>query len=200
MSIHPSIKTYADDDITAAITAASKISNKNFEIKSVSLNRTGGKSSYGISATAIITSAATNRDHKIHLKYKVKGENVFASDDLDTIAQRIVAADGDEFTEDFTDYDDQFFGENPDDIQESDEEIEEDEVNIEIENNIADHFIAECDRCQGVFISALIETDQEVEIITGKCPLCEKESDQHLKWIIKDVEEMRKIKEEQLGR
>lgn len=74
-----------------------------------------------------------------------------------------------------------------DDIQDTIEEIEEDDIDIELDNNIANHYIAECDRCHGVFISALIETDQEVEKVSGICPLCDRESDQYVKWIIKEV-------------
>lgn len=73
------------------------------------------------------------------------------------------------------------------DIQDTVDDIEEDDVNIEIDNNIADHYIAECDSCHGVFISATIESDQKVEKVSGTCPLCEKETDQYLKWVIKDV-------------
>lgn len=74
-----------------------------------------------------------------------------------------------------------------DDIQDSLEDVDEDDVDIELDNNIANHFVAECDRCHGIFISALIESDQDVEKITGTCPLCDKETDQYLKWIIKEV-------------
>lgn len=74
-----------------------------------------------------------------------------------------------------------------DDIQDSIEDIQEDDVDIELENNIANHYIAECDKCHGVFISALVESDQEVEKISGTCPLCDAETDQYLKWIVKEV-------------
>ena len=73
------------------------------------------------------------------------------------------------------------------DIQDTVDDIEEDDVNIEIDNNIANHYIAECDSCHGVFISATVESDQKVEKVSGTCPLCEKETDQYLKWVIKDV-------------
>ena len=73
------------------------------------------------------------------------------------------------------------------DIQDTIEEIEEDDVNIELDNNISNHYIAECDSCHGVFISALVESDQDVESISGTCPLCDKETEQKLKWIIKSV-------------
>ena len=103
-------------------------------------------------------------------------------------ASRIVAAD-EEF--ETSDYD---IGETIDDladdiedIQDTIDEVKEDDVDIELDNNIANHFIAECDTCHGIFISALVESDQEVEKISGTCPLCEKETDQYLKWVIKEI-------------
>lgn len=72
------------------------------------------------------------------------------------------------------------------DIQDTVDEEAEDAVSIEINNNISDHYIAECDKCHGVFISAVIESEQEIDHVSGVCPLCNKESDQYLKWIIKD--------------
>ena len=73
------------------------------------------------------------------------------------------------------------------DLQDQVEDVEEDEVSIEMDNNIADHYIAECDRCHGVFISAVLKSDQEIDKVTGVCPICDKESDQFLKWYIKSV-------------
>ena len=73
------------------------------------------------------------------------------------------------------------------DIQDTVDEIDQDDVNIDMNNNISGHYIAECDSCHGVFISATIESDQKVEKVSGVCPLCEKETDQHLKWVIKSV-------------
>ena len=73
------------------------------------------------------------------------------------------------------------------DIQDVVEEVEEDDVDIEVDNNISNHYIAECDTCHGVFISAMIKSDQVVEKISGVCPLCEKETDQWLKWLIVDA-------------
>lgn len=72
------------------------------------------------------------------------------------------------------------------DVQDTVEEVSEDDVDIEVDNNIAGHFIAECDRCHGIFISAMVETDQEVKSVTGICPLCDKESEQMLKWVINE--------------
>ena len=71
-------------------------------------------------------------------------------------------------------------------VQDVVDDVEEDDVDIELDNNIANHFIAECDRCHGVFISAMVETDQDVKSVTGICPLCDKETEQILKWIIKE--------------
>ena len=77
-----------------------------------------------------------------------------------------------------------------DSTEEDTEEMEDPEegVDIDTDNNIAGHYIAECNRCHGVFISALMESDQHVEFISGICPLCEKESDQYIKWVINPVE------------
>lgn len=69
------------------------------------------------------------------------------------------------------------------------DEVTEDDVAIEPENNIAGHYIAECDRCHGIFISAVIQSDEKVSSITGVCPLCEKESEQFLRWVISEVED-----------
>ena len=111
-------------------------------------------------------------------------------------ANKILAADGDFADEEF-DMDSQ---ENSDglmdavddvadqveDIQDTVDEEAEDAVSIDINNNITNHYIAECDKCHGVFIYAVIESEQEIDHVSGVCPLCNKESDQYLKWIIKD--------------
>lgn len=73
------------------------------------------------------------------------------------------------------------------DIQDTIDDVQEDDIDIELDNNIANHFIAECDNCHGIFISALVESNQDVEKISGTCPICSKETDQYLKWIIKDI-------------
>lgn len=75
------------------------------------------------------------------------------------------------------------------DIQDDVDDITEDDVNIDIENNISGHYIAECDTCHGVFISAMVESDQAVESIRGVCPLCDKDTEQFLKWVITPVDE-----------
>lgn len=75
------------------------------------------------------------------------------------------------------------------DIQDQVDDIEQDDVDIDIDNNIVNHLIAECDSCKGIFISAMIASDQEVDSINGICPLCQKETSQTLRWIIKDYPE-----------
>lgn len=103
-------------------------------------------------------------------------------------ATRIVAADEELNTNDYDigeTIDD--LADDVEDIQDTIDDVQEDDVDIELDNNIANHYIAECDNCHGVFISALVESDQAVEKISGTCPLCDKETDQYLKWIIKDI-------------
>ena len=77
---------------------------------------------------------------------------------------------------------------NVEDIKDAMDEVDKDEIDIATNNNISGHYIAECDRCHGIFISAVVESDQEIDHVSGICPLCQKESDQYLKWIIRDVE------------
>lgn len=79
--------------------------------------------------------------------------------------------------------------ENVSDLREAIDDVDDDDVQIAINNNIADHYIAECDNCNGIFISAVVDSDQDIEYVSGVCPLCGKETDQYLKWIIKDVKE-----------
>lgn len=117
-------------------------------------------------------------------------------------ASKIVAAEEDELNMtpnlgEIDDLDDSFseqledVADTVEDIQDtvSDDDHQEDTINIEVENNIAGHYIAECDKCKNVFISATVLSDQVVECVTGVCPICREESDQYLKWVIKPVEE-----------
>ncbi len=76
-----------------------------------------------------------------------------------------------------------------DDIQDAVDEVDEDDVNIDTDNNITNHYIAECESCHGIFISAVIQSDQQVEKISGVCPLCQEETDQYLRWVINEVGE-----------
>ena len=69
------------------------------------------------------------------------------------------------------------------------EDGQQDGSTIEIDNNIINHLIAECQNCHGIFISAMVASDQKVESINGVCPLCNKDTEQFLQWIIKQYPE-----------
>lgn len=102
---------------------------------------------------------------------------VVSEDDED---DAILVEDDDTLTDTLEDMSDKI-----DDIQDAVDDIDEDTVDIETDNNIDNHYIAECDKCHGVFISAVIESDQDIEKVSGVCPLCEAETDQYLKWVVK---------------
>lgn len=76
-----------------------------------------------------------------------------------------------------------------DDEEVDEADIQEDDPEIDVDNNIVDHLIAECDNCKGIFISAMIASEQDVQSINGVCPLCNKDTTQTLKWIIKEYPE-----------
>ena len=69
------------------------------------------------------------------------------------------------------------------------EDGQQDGSTIDIDNNIFQHLIAECQNCHGIFISAMIASDQAVESINGVCPLCSKETEQFFIGIIKPYPE-----------
>lgn len=80
--------------------------------------------------------------------------------------------------------------EDTDDVAEDlGEDGQQDGSTIEVDNNILNHLIAECQNCHGIFISAMIASDQVVESINAVCPLCNKNTEQFLKWIIKEYPE-----------
>lgn len=111
---------------------------------------------------------------------------------------KIMAADGfldddAEFNDGFDDMEDDSTISNIqdqiDDISDQLDDVEQDDVSIDMDNNIVNHLIAECENCKGIFISAMIASDQDVDSINGICPLCNKDTVQNLKWIIKDYPE-----------
>lgn len=133
-----------------------------------------------------------------------ESENIVSASAV--VGSSIMAAEGDESEDDFES--DNFGGnetesndsdgledtidnlaDNVEDVQDQIDEVQEDDVNIELENNIEGHYIAECERCHGIFISSVTESDQVVESIKGTCPICERETDQYLKWVVKKVEQ-----------
>lgn len=112
---------------------------------------------------------------------------------------KITAAEDDyDFAEDVDDFSDTVddLSDTVDDLKDAvdDDVFDPDEPNIEMDNNISGHYIAECDRCHGIFISAVIESDQEIDTISGVCPVCNKDTEQHLKWVIKDVNNSEDVK------
>lgn len=76
------------------------------------------------------------------------------------------------------------------DVQDTVSDIQEDGVDIDIDNNITNHLVAECENCYGIFISAMIASDQDVTSISGICPICSKDTTQQLKWIVKSYPEI----------
>ena len=106
----------------------------------------------------------------------IKKHRIVAADELNDFSDV-------EITEDIDDIADQIT-----DVQDSLDDVEEDDITIDVENNIVNHYIAECDSCHGIFISAMVESDQVVEKISGVCPICEKETDQYLHWIVRDAD------------
>ena len=111
-------------------------------------------------------------------KKVVAASNIFAAD----IDKELGYEASDDLAETLGDVSDSL-----DDLQDTIDDIEEDDVEIETENNIENHYIAVCDRCHGFFVSAVQESDQEIASISGVCPLCGKESDQSLDYVIKRV-------------
>lgn len=76
-----------------------------------------------------------------------------------------------------------------DDIQDAVDEVDEGphDTIMDVHNNIENHYIAECERCHEVFISAVEESDSEISSIEGECPCCHEQTKQDLKWIIRDI-------------
>ena len=113
---------------------------------------------------------------------KISKRKIYAADEFDDFGEisDVDDAIGDQLDE---------LQDSVDDMQDAVDDIQEDSPAIDIDNNITDHLIAECENCKGIFISAMIASEQEVDSINGVCPLCNKETTQSLKWIIKDYPE-----------
>lgn len=192
------IEEFALDDVQAAIDTINKRNKLNPPIEFIDMKHecnanTEKDGKYSIKFFADMSNAGDV--FSCDYTYDVDGENVTLCDDLNkkvysaycrsakvTASTRIVAADEDAVADSLDDLSDSV-----DDLQDDMEEIREDNPNIEIENNIENHFIAECESCGGIFISAMLQSDQEIDHITGICPLCERETNQYLKWVIKKV-------------
>lgn len=176
------------DAVVASITDISFRSHDNFITATCSMNIEG----------------ESNQDIVCSIRYEYEDDShIYANKTISSVSNSIlksiststiVAADEDDAFG-FDEFDEES---EPDveedeidtDIEEEEVEIEdpEEDVEIEVDNNIEGHYIVECDRCHGIFISALIESNEVVDHISGVCPLCEKESEQYVKWVVKPVE------------
>lgn len=111
--------------------------------------------------------------------YSTKDHNITAAED----EFDIMMDDPDSFSDDIEDV--------ADAVEDIQDVIEDDDTPvdtiIDTENNIKDHYIAECEHCHGIFISAVMESDSPIASISGECPLCHEETEQDLKWIIKST-------------
>lgn len=207
------IKQYADEDAKAAIEGFNKRKNKSATISDVSVSRlTDGK--YEAVATATVDDNDFNLnwnytiDDDGYVDSDLDTEQLYGclSETAEAIESAIAssktaitAADDDPDADLSEPADDDFIYDDGDDsvsdnlndiadsvedLQDSVEDIDEDDLQIDMDNNIADHYIAECDNCHGIFISSMIVSDQDVDSISGICPICDKDSTQYLKWKI----------------
>lgn len=117
---------------------------------------------------------------------KITKRSIMAADDFD---ESSIFDDEEGFEEDLGDAIDEEEGEFEEEESDNSADMQEDDVNIDVDNNVVNHLIAECDNCHGIFISAMIASEQEIESINGICPLCNKDTTQVLRWIIKDYPE-----------
>ena len=116
----------------------------------------------------------------VHAKADIKGKRKIYADENNVF--------GDEYGFDGPDME-----ENPEEDIGQDEGMgedgQQDGSTIDVDNNITNHLVAECQNCHGIFISAMLASDQLIESINGVCPLCNRDTEQFLKWIIKDYPE-----------
>lgn len=138
-------------------------------------------------------------DIESSLKNKVSESTRIRKSASSVTSSSITAADDDFESDDFSDETDstdslsdniEDIADTVEDIQDTFDDVQEDDVNIQVENNISDHYIAECERCHGIFISSVIRSEQPLEKISGTCPLCDRQTDQYLKWVVKDVKDV----------
>lgn len=137
----------------------------------------------------VVATSQLNKD-TVESSVQVASQPIMAADDDDPFA---VDDDADEA--DFSDTENISDGEDDslDEDDTDDEEPSQDVVDIDTDNNIEGHYIAECSKCHGIFISPVIKSDQPIDEIQGVCPLCHGTTSQKLKWIIElneDIDEM----------
>ena len=216
MAILREIKKCCATDIDCIIQEVSRISHMDVSAPQIAYetSRYIGEDEFnGGRCTAHVKFTAGDVSLKFSLKYRAVNGEVKRDFNIDAIVQNLIdvidssehnidaatqavgnsvvvsATDQDNYDSDQTISDDiADLSDKVDDLQDSVDDTQEDDIDIEIDNNISGHYIAECDNCHGVFISAMIESDQQVQKISGVCPLCNKQSDQYLKWIVKAVD------------
>lgn len=133
-----------------------------------------------------------------------KNDTILAYDDINSkvksvssllkLKKPIKSAIGDDFGEDMDTEEEDMndtlddMADTLDDMSDQLDDYIEDDPSITTDNNIENHYIVECDKCKGIFISSIVESDATIEKVTGRCPLCGKDSDQYLKWIIRSID------------
>lgn len=199
------VKQYAREDILEAIDMATEGDGSLKSVKERFEAYRAGDDLGSYSVDAIFTiQTADGKTFEFPIEYVIQGNDVYAGyEDLPDLAaslkdraaeavtastkvgkKRIVAADEDYDLVDSVDD----LADSVDEMQNSVDEITEDEPDIETDNNVTNHYIAQCDSCNGIFISALAESDQQVSSIQGTCPVCGKDSEQFLRWIVRDLD------------
>ena len=116
---------------------------------------------------------------------KITKRSIMAADEFGEDEDLFGDISGEDFGEEAGDVDDTAEADILEDSDVEEADIQEDDPEIDVDNNIEGHLIAECDNCKGIFISAMIASEQDVQSINGVCPLCNKDTTQTLKWIIK---------------
>ena len=191
------IEEFALDDIQSAIDAVNQKKHLDPPIEFVDMKHkcsanTEKDSKYKITFFADMSNA--DQVFSCKYSYDVNGDDVTLCDDLERKvyssynrspikASSIFAADGDDVADSIDD-----LADSVDDLQDDVDDIREDDPSIEMDNNIENHLIARCESCGGIFISAILQSDQQVDHITGICPLCDKETNQYLEWVIKKLD------------
>lgn len=86
-----------------------------------------------------------------------------------------------------------------DDLQDAVAEVSDqpEDAILDMDNNIDNHYIAECQRCHEIFISAVVESETRMESVHGECPCCHEQTEQDLKWIVRSVNYEEDIANEQ---
>jgi len=201
------IRNYANEDINSLTRILSTKSVSQGSSKVIASDHKLTYDKDAVTSTLVLHTSG-RRPIRCNFRYTLEGDEVCMNSTIPRYAavlanafnqeERIVAADEDDEGFDYDDegdyVDEKLVEDTVDDLEESVEEFtdlmtdfEEDDIDIEIEANISNRYIAQCDGCQDVFISALEETDQIVDKISGVCPMCEKSTDQYLKWIVREV-------------